>query len=572
MLKHAPLLALLAAILFAPILLRPKEQITADANAETVVIVAPHNEAIRYEFSRAFEAWRLARTGRRARVEWRTPGGTSEIARYVASEYFASFQEYWTGRLGRPWSKVVESSFDNSKISPAASAAMDSEAQAARRAFLDSDVGCRIDLFFGGGSFDFEQQAKAGRLVDCGYVAAHPELFNDQGIPRIVSGEPYWDPKGRWIGTVVSSFGICYNTDALSRLGVARLPSRWSDLGDPVYAHEIALANPTQSSSVNKAFEMLIQQQIQEALNGPSSDQSDQSDRSDRTRGIPNAAPPANTAQNAQAIAEGWERAMRLLMKIGANARYFTDASAKIALDVESGEAAAGMTIDFFGRYQSEAVRRPDGSSRLQYVNAAGGTSVGVDPIGLFRGAPHREIARSFIDFVLSPEGQKLWNWKVGAPGGPHRYALRRLPILAALYAPDLRQYRSDPDVDPYALARTFTYHAEWTASLFRPIAFIVRVMCVDSHDELTAAWRELRAAGFPPQAMATFEDVRVVSYSAASQEIRQALVGDKIQEVKLAKQLADRFRNQYDLAAQQARNSLGSGKKAPPENSTTPR
>jgi iron(III) transport system substrate-binding protein len=544
MLKHAPLLALLAAILLAPILLRPKGQVPASANAETIVIVSPHNEAIRYEFSRAFEAWYFAKTGRRARVDWRTPGGTSEIARYVASEYVASFQEYWTRHLGRPWSKVVEASFDNPKIVPAVSSAMDSEAQAARRAFLDSKVGSRIDLFFGGGSFDFEQQAKAGRLVDCGFVAAHPELFNDRVIPRVVSGEPYWDPKGRWIGTVISSFGICYNTDVLSRLGVMQPPSRWSDLGDPVYAHEIALANPTQSGSVNKAFEMVIQQQMQDAVNGAPSGGG----------GAPGSQSPATAAQNAKALDAGWERAMRLLMRIGANARYFTDASTKIALDVESGEAAAGMTIDFFGRYQSEAVRRPDGSSRLQYVNAAGGTTFGVDPIGLFRGAPHPDAARSFIEFVLTPEGQKLWNWKVGAPGGPHRYALRRLPILPALYAPDLRQFRSDPDVDPYALAKTFTYHGQWTGPLFRSIAFIVRVMCIDSHDELTAAWRELRAAGFPKEATATFEDVRAVSYSATSQGIRQALAGDKIQEVKLAKELADRFRNQYNLAARQAR------------------
>ena len=368
-------------------------------------------------------------------------------------------------------------------------------------------------------------------------MAAHPDVFNDQVVPKIVGGEPYWDPKGRWIGTAISSFGICYNTDVLSRLGVTRPPERWSDLGDPIYTHEIALANPTQSGSVNKAFEMVIQQQMQEALNGaPSS--------GGRT-----------AAQDAQALGAGWERAMRLLMRIGANARYFTDGSPKIALDVESGEAAAGMTIDFYGRFESEAVRRPGGSSRLQYVNAAGGTSFGVDPIGLLRGAPHPEIARSFIEFVLSPEGQKLWNWKAGAPGGPHRYALRRLPLLPALYAPDLRQFRSDPDVNPYALAKTFKYHGEWTGPLFRPIAFIVRVMCIDSHDELTAAWRELRAAGFPPEALATFEDVRAVSYSAASQEIRQALGGDKIQEVQLAKELADRFRNQYKLAAQQARN-----------------
>src|SRR5205085_9265706 len=124
---------------------------------------------------------------------------------------------------------------------------------------------------------------------------------------------------------------------------------------------------------------------------------------------------------------------------------------------------AAGMTIDFYGRFQSEAVRKPDGSSRLQYTNATGGTSVSVDPIGLFRGAPNPELGREFIAFVMSPEGQKLWNWKVGTPGGPHRYALRRLPILPALYAPEYASLRSDPDVMPYEMSRSFVYLDAWT-------------------------------------------------------------------------------------------------------------
>ena len=118
MLKHGPLLALLAAILLAPILLRPKQRAALGGDAQTLVIITPHNEAIRYEFSHAFEAWYSAKTGHRVHVDWRTPGGTSEIARYIASEYFASFQDYWTRRLGRPWSKTVETSFDNPKIVP----------------------------------------------------------------------------------------------------------------------------------------------------------------------------------------------------------------------------------------------------------------------------------------------------------------------------------------------------------------------------------------------------------------------------------------------------------------------
>jgi hypothetical protein len=179
-----------------------------------------------------------------------------------------------------------------------------------------------------------------------------------------------------------------------------------------------------------------------------------------------------------------------------------------------------------------------------------------VDPIGLFRGAPNRELAKEFLAFVLSAEGQKLWNWKVGAPGGPQRYALRRPPILPALYAPEFRQFRSDPEVQPYELAQTFTYREKWTAPLFRAAAFIFRVMCIDTHEEQVAAWRVLIDAGFPAEALAIFEDVSRVDYATASGRIREALGGDKIKEVQLAKELADHFRAQYRRAEALARSA----------------
>lgn len=523
--RQIPLLLALLVVVLGPILLRPKPPGVSGEGARTLVIITPHSETTRSEFGWAFEKYYAARTGKRVRVDWRSPGGTSEIGRYVASEYLASFQNHWQNRLGRPWSKVMESSFDSPRIVPAGRPEDDTPQQQARRAFLDSDVSCKIDIFFGGGAFDFDQQARAGRLIDCGFIREHPELFNEQAIPQMLGGEPFWDSKGRWVGTVLSSFGICYNPDALQRLGIEKAPTRWSDLADPRYRGGIALSNPTQSSSVTRAFEMLIQQQMREAA--------------------------ADDQNNASAAtSEGWPRAMRLLMKIGANSRYFTDSSPKIALDVESGEAAAGLCIDFYGRFQSEAVRKPDGTSRLQYTNAEGGTSVSVDPVGMFRGAPNADVARDFIGFVMSPEGQKLWNWKVGVEGGPRRYALRRPPILKSLYAPEYASFRSDPDVAPYEAAKSFQYQPAWTASLFRPIAFIFRVMCVDPHEELKASWAALSAAHFPPEAMAIFEDVSAVDYAVASGRIRESLSGDKIQEVQLAKELSDHFRAQYRRAA----------------------
>ena len=125
---------------------------------------------------------------------------------------------------------------------------------------------------------------------------------------------------------------------------------------------------------------------------------------------------------------------------------------------------------------------------------------------------------------------------------------------MPLLYKPEFGALRTDPGVDPYELAKTFEYHDQWTAPLFRQIAFIFRVMCIDAHEELQDAWSALQAAQFPGEAIEAFEDVSAVDYAAANGRIREALGGDKIKEVQLAKELADHFRAQYARAAKLAR------------------
>ena len=519
MLKQLPLVAAFLAVLVGPILLRPKQE-SAQSGAQTLVVITPHNESIRYEFGRGFEQYYFAKTGQHVKVDFRTPGGTSEITRYLDGEYLAAFENHWRSELKQPWTESIKRSFADGKLKLDNTPADDKPEEAARRTFLASNVGCKIDVFFGGGAFDFTATAAKGQLVDSGYVSGHPELFGDGPgkIPAKLSGEPYYDPQGRWIGSVVSAFGIVANTDVLGRLGLPE-PKRWADLADPRYFGQIALANPTQSSSINKAFEMLIQQQMAEEV--------------------------AAHGENPASLAAGWVRALRLLQRIGANARYYTDSSTKPSLDVAAGDCAAGMTIDFYARFQAESVAR-SGGNYLRYVNAEGGTSVGVDPIGLLRGAPHPEVGKAFIAFVLSPEGQKLWNWKVGTPGGPGHYALRRMPILPELYETKYQAERTDPEIFPYEMARQFTYHDAWTGSLFRPQAFIIRVMCIDTHHELTAAWKALIDAKFPPAAVAEFERLDFVDYLTAQKKIKESLGPNKMVEVQLAKELADRFRAQY--------------------------
>jgi len=514
-------IGLVAVVLALPFVLRPQQNLLADAD-DTLVVISPHNEAIRYEFTRAFAEKYRAETGRTVRLDWRTPGGGSEIARYIKSEFYNAFENYWRSQ-GNAWTPEVIGAFDNPKVTPAASPAGDTPAQAARRAFLDSGVGIGIDVMFGGGSFDFIQQADAGRLVAGDVMRRHPEWFSEQSIPQSVSGEPFYDPKGRWIGAALSSFGICYNTDSLRRLGVASPPTGWEDLANPVYFNEVALTDPSKSGSAAKAFEMILQQKMQQA--------------------------------GEEHLGEGWTAGLNLIQAAAANARYFTDAAGRAPMDVAAGDAAIGMCIDFYGRFQSEFVAGPDGASRLVYVTPEGGSSVGVDPIAIIRGAPNREVAEKFVDFVLSIEGQKLWNFRVGTPGGPTKYALRRLPVRKELYAPEFTAFRSDPTVFPYEDAKLFTYHAAWTAPLFRVIGLVIRVMCQDSHDELAAAWRALVAAGFPPRATARFYDVSAVSYAIAREKLRPALASpDRIAEVALTRELTDDFRRQYREAEQLAR------------------
>lgn len=476
-------LGLLAALVALPIILRPRTD--RQHFDETLVIVSPHNEATRFEFENAFAQHYLRTTGKRVRIDWRTVGGTSEIARFLSSQYQASFRNYWVNTLHKNWDANVQSAFENP-----------SSQDPARKAFLDSNVGCGIDLFFGGGSFDAVQHAAAGRLVDCGLTGLMSQ------VPQQFGGEIYWDTQGRWLGTCLSAFGICYNPVALKRLKIDSPPSKWSDLANPALFGNVALADPTQSGAAAKAFEMLIQEQMRLAADP----------------------------------AKGWANAMLLIRKLSANARYFTDSGTKVPLDVEVGDAAAGMCIDFYGRAQSD---------RLRYVTPAGGSSFGADPIGLLRGAPHPDLAKAFIAFVLSPEGQKLWNFKPGTPGGPLKYALRRLPILPALYSPEDRAYRSDPEVDPYG--QTNVYHPEWTGPLFRPLSFLVSAMCIDPHAELRSAWQALIENKFPKEATALFEDVSGASYEMAGTVVKQTLRSPRsIEHVRLARELGDKFRARY--------------------------
>ncbi|AOS46282.1 hypothetical protein Verru16b_03382 [Lacunisphaera limnophila] len=527
----------LVAVVALPFVLRPKKAAASKADG-TVVIITPHNEAIRQEYAQGFQEWYRARTGQTVTIDWRVIGGTSEIARFLESEYVSSFQNHWTRKLGKAWSIDVQAAFANGRLAKDASP----EALAARKEFMASEVGCGIDVFFGGGTYDFIRQADAGRIVDSGLLQAKPEWFTDDVIPASYTGEPYRDKAGRWLGPVLSGHGMLYNLDSLERLGVPA-PRGWADLTNPRLFGEVAVCDPTKSGSIAKSFETIIQEQIYREWA-----------RLAAATGQPKA------SLEKQAVTQGWEQGLRLLQLIGANARYFTDSSQKPPIDVAAGNCAVGMCIDFYGRYQEQSSAERSGRQRLGFHMPVDGTTLSPDPIALMRGAPNRAIAVAFLEYVMSIEGQKLWNFKPGTPGGPGHFALRRLPIRKDFYTnPAFAAHRSDPDVNPYAGESPLVYNAAWTGGLFREMAFVIRVMAIDTHNELAAAWRAINAPGLDPakreQALAVLTDLSVVNYAEMFSRVKVALnAKNKVDEVRLASDLADHFRAQYRRAEELAR------------------
>lgn len=477
---------LLTLIVALPITMRRETATTRPRSADdTLVILSPHNESIRQEFGEAFAAYWRRTTGRSIYLDWRTPGGTSEIRMVIDAGFKAAREDHRTG------------------------------------------IG--VDLFFGGGEPDFAGQAKKGRLAPLEVFENHPEWFGPDGpIPQIFTGERYYTNEHVWVGVCMSQFGICYNPDVLARLKIP-VPTAWGDLGDPRYSGNLALSDPTKSGSVARTFELLVQGEIQREIAKPGADR-------------------------ARAIELGWTRGLQLIQRMAANARYFTDNASKVPLDVGQGNAAAGMCIDFYGRSFSEVLTSKTGAPRLVWTAPAGGTTLSSDPVAVFVGAPHEKVAQAFVEFCLTPEAQQLWFGKPGTPGGPQRRALHRTPIRRDAYTPERLAHSTMPNARPYQDTGNFIYQSELTGSTFNTLRQLVKIMCIDSHDEMRSAWEAMREAGMPAEALAVFDDVSRVPYSKVGHGDPILDGNDSLEAAAHAAELGEWFRSNYRKAEQIAR------------------
>jgi ABC-type glycerol-3-phosphate transport system substrate-binding protein len=417
-------------LLGIPLLFRPSSP-PPPADAQQLIIITPHNEQIRYEFAAAFDRWHDEKYGQRVNVEFNVPGGTSEIRKLLQAQYTADLQR-------------------------------------------GDRVGGDADLVFGGGSYEHGVLSKGVTVNVDGTPTtvsiSVPVEFEDEWLrevygDNIIGDITLYDPKRHWFGVALSGFGIVYNRDVLSDLGVGE-PETWESLCDPRLRGWVALVNPGQSGSVTTAFEAILKQR-------------------------------------------GWDEGWAILRRMGANARYFSGSSLKPPTDVSQGDAAMGVSIDFYGRFQAQAVLASVGDDRVGYVDPPGVSTIDPDPISMLRGAPNPELARRFIEFCLSDAGQALWQfrvsgvsgeaWKAGDVMGPEQFELRRLPIRRSMYGNARYLERFVDKVNPFDLAAPMRY-PDSNFRAFIPVLFAS--MTMESHEALRAAWTAIvEHEAYPPDA-----------------------------------------------------------------------
>ena len=426
----------LAIILGVPLALRPGGAEGAPAGARRLIVITPHTAQIRREFADGFSIWHQAHYGEAVSVDYRVPGGTSEIMRLLEDQYRAALRQ---GRF---------------EIGPGGAVVM-------------APGAIEFDLMFGGGSYDHgrlksgvrEQVAINGEQVELivplsAPAGFDPDFLEDAFGENRVGAQPLYDSEQYWIGVAMSSFGIVFNRDELATISLPA-PTSFEDLTDPRLVGRIALADPRQSGSITTTFDSILNNY-------------------------------------------GWNDGWRILREMCANARSFSNSSTKPPIDVAQAEAVMGLAIDFYGRAQAEAVgdnrvgyAEPSGAVYIDPDPVSvlrGGPSP--DLAQRFVEYCLTEEAQALWQFPptgaeTSIEARGGLRRADGEAAGPRRYALRRLPSRRVMYE---RYAEAMVDkVDPFGAASDVESRG-WRSA----IGVLMGAFGVDTVEEARAAWKAL--------------------------------------------------------------------------------
>jgi ABC-type Fe3+ transport system substrate-binding protein len=359
-----------------------------------------------------------------------------------------------------------------------------------RTSFQATPNSIGVDVFWGGGVDPYVQLQKDGLL--------QPVRLSPQGmrrLPKAIAGFPLYDPQGHWYGAAVSGFGILVNRVIVGMRGMTP-PTTWEDLGKPEWFGWMEIPDPRRSGSAHMMCEIILQ-------------------------------------------AYGWRKGWEVLTHLFANAKRITPGSEEPVTDVSIGEIAAAPCIDFYGWSKIAQV----GGDKLQFVYPPRLTVINPDAIAILKGAPNLRVAKAFLEFVLSDEGQKLWLLPVGAKGGPRHFNLARMSVLPHLY--EQLGDQAIVKVNPFRFPVGFRYDSRKGNARIDVLNSLLGAFLIEPHRELQAAWRRWVVSG---RASGRFHE-RICRPPVSEEQVMQLSTQwatDRAMAAKLETQWANQARRRY--------------------------
>lgn len=301
-----------------------------------------------------------------------------------------------------------------------------------------------IDVLFGGG-VDPHIRLKNRQLLQ-------PVKLDDATLKALRQnyfGIEFYDDQYYWYGAALSGFGILYNKALLASRGMPE-PKTWEALATPKAFQLVASGDPRRSGANHMCYEIMLQ-------------------------------------------AYGWDKGCEIITRMIANLKALSDGSSGAIHEVELGNCAYALAIDFYAWGKIREI----GQGKLGYVIPDSLSVIGPDSISVLKGAPNLEVARRFVEFVMSKDGQMLWMLPAGVPGGPVNKTLARMAIRPDVYT-ELGD-RSIIKVNPFKMKSSLQYDPEKGAKRYDALNQLLGAALLDPRQELEGAWQAVIKRGLKP-------------------------------------------------------------------------
>lgn len=279
----------------------------------------------------------------------------------------------------------------------------------------------KADIWWGGGINLFQTAAKEGLLLQY-------KCRDWAKIPANWYGIPAKDTDGSWTGYAVSGFGFAIHLDYLKKYNLPE-PKTWSDLLKPAYKGHIVMCTPGRSGSTHMMVEIVMQ--------GMGAD-------------------------------PGWAYFRKMAVNVG----LFTSRSGDVINDVNKGEHGIGLVVDYYG-FESAAAGLP-----VKLVYPTDYSLANPDSIAILSGAPHPEISKLFLDYLISEEGQKLG---MGIEQRGVKCPSPRLPVRADVALP--------PYLPDITKMKMITYDDKLANDRWQSVNTVFETTIEKKHGELKDAW-----------------------------------------------------------------------------------